>query len=230
MLLLKRKKPESSAPTKSEQAIEHRRKQGRGPLDRWDMFANVMATRNSLDPSHPSHLSLHQVTEATAQEVHRATNLPLPDVFAVRNESGHASTSGGYRERHGVMTRKPVVLTMKQQYGQKALDQITQNENTDGFRKVVRTVAHEMTHVQQRHSAQVMATTTSPQREMQAYGNEIANHPHLPALQGPELAKTVKKFKRERDEVKQSRSLSVGEKDLNRNVRMRVKIGKGVGM
>lgn len=228
-MLMKRKKA-AGPKTKIENAIDQRRKQGRGPLDHWDMFANVMATRNSLDPSHPNHLSLQQVTEATAKEVHQMTNLPLPDVFAVSNEDAHASTGGGYRvHSNGSVSNKPITLTMMQPYGQKALNQIKDNENTDAFRKVVRTISHEMTHVKQRKSLVTMASTDSPMREMEAYGNELVSHPNLPSLQGPEFNKTVAKFQREKNKITANRHLTVPENELDHQVSMRVRIGKGIG-
>lgn len=210
-----------------QEAVEHRREQGRGPLDEWDMFANVMATRSQLPANHPSHLNLQQVTEMTAQEVHRTANLPLPDAFAVRDESGHASTGGGWAERGGTMSYKPVTLTMKQGYGDKALSEITRNENTDGFRKLVRTVAHEMTHVGQRKDQAFMPTSTSPQREIAAYGGEITQHPSLPALQGKQLSSTVHKFEKYSSQL--GRPMTPEETRLQSSVQTQAKTGKGVG-
>ena len=135
-------------PTKMQKAIETRQQQGRGVLDDWDMFANVMATRSALPTDHPSHLNLQQVTEHTAQEVHKQTGLSMPDRFRVRDDTGHASTSGGYNTSG--RWSGDVRLTMKQNYGNKALSDITSNEDTTRFRKMVRTVSHEMTHVGQR--------------------------------------------------------------------------------
>jgi len=210
-----------------QEAVEHRREQGRGPLDEWDMFANVMATRNQLPSNHPSHLNLQQVTEMTSQEVHRTTNLPLPDTFAVRDESGHASTSGGWMERGGTMSYKPITMTMKQGYGDKALSEITRNENTDGFRKLVRTVAHEMTHVGQRRDQAFMTTSTSPQREIAAYGGEITQHPSLPALQGKQLSSTVRKFEKYSSQL--GRPMTPDETRLKSSVQTQAQSGKGIG-
>lgn len=214
--------------TKMQQAIKHRHSQGRGPLDEWDMFANVMATRNELPSDHPSHLSLQQVTEMTAQEVHRTTKLPMPDVFAVEDSSGHASTSGGWYKRGGVITNKPeVTLTMKKDYGETALSEIRRNENTDAFRKLVRTTAHEMTHVGQRRDQAVMSNTSSAQREMQAYGSEITQHPTLPALQGDQLSKAARKFNREVGKL--GRPPTPEETRLQTSVQSQARTGKGVG-
>jgi hypothetical protein len=215
------------APSKMESAVQHRKEQGRGPLDEWDMFANVMATRNQLPANHPSHLNLQQVTEMTGQEVHRTTNLPLPDAFAVRDESGHAATGGGWADRGGGMSYKPVTLTMKQGYGDKALSEITRNENTDAFRKLVRTTAHEMTHVGQRQDQTFMPTSTTPQREMQAYGGEITHHPSLPALQGKALSSTVGKFNKYASQL--GRPMTTEETRLHSSVQTQALTGKGVG-
>lgn len=213
--------------SKMQEAVEHRREQGRGPLDEWDMFANVMATRNQLPANHPSHLNLQQVTEMTGQEVHRTTNLPLPSSFSVEDSSGHASTSGGWYERGGVMTQKPTEFKMKKNYIEGALGEITRNENTDGFRKLVRTVAHEMTHVGQRGDQAFMTTTTSPQREMLAYGGEITRHPSLPALQGKQLSSTVRKFEKYSSQL--GRPMTPDETRLKSSVQTQAKTGKGVG-
>ncbi len=211
-----------------EKAIQHRKEQGRGPLDEWDMFSNVMATRNALPTNHPSHLSLQQVTEMTAHEVQRATNLPLPSSFAVEDSSGHASTSGGWGKRGGVMTQTPTVFKMKKNYIERALGEITREENTDRFRKLVRTTSHEMTHVGQRGISTIMEHSSSPQREMEAYGGEITQHPGLPALQGEELRKTVGKFNKQATSL--GRALSPMEQHLSDKVNTQAKTGKGVGM
>ncbi len=210
-----------------EAAVEHRKAQGRGPLDEWDMLANVMATRNELPADHPSHLSLQQVTEMTAQEVHRAAQLPMSDAFAVEDSSGHAATSGGWGKRGGVMTQKPTLFKMKQNYLERALGDVTREENTDRFRKLVRTTAHEMTHVGQRGISQIMEKSTSPQREMEAYGSEVTQHPALPALQGEELRKTVGKFNKQAQSL--GRALSPMEQSLSNQVNAQAKTGKGVG-
>lgn len=223
--------PAVKPPTKTQLAVKQRAAQGRAPLDHWDMFANVMATRNALPKSHPSHLSLRAVTKATATEVHRATDgtLPMPDKVKVRDEAGHASTGGGYSARKD--RTKPITLTMKKNYGKRALEEITRDENTDSFRKLVRTVGHEMAHVAQRKSPAVMKATTSPQREMEAYGSEILSHPRLPALQGPQLQSTAKKFRKQAAEVTDPGGhLSAVEEDRRRLVAAQLDTGRGVGM
>lgn len=218
---------QQGAPDKMQAAVQHRKEQGRGPLDEWDMFANVMATRAALPDNHPSHLSLEQVTEMTAQEVHRATNLPLPNAFAVEDSSGHAATSGGWAKRKGVMTQKPTQFTMKKNYLESALGDINRAENTDRFRKLVRTTAHELTHVGQRAMSAIMEHSTSQQREMEAYSSEILQHPALPALQGDQLRKTVSKFDKQAQAL--GRPLSPMEQGLSDQVHKQAQTGKGVG-
>ena len=236
MLQLRRKATIDKAngpPSKMQQAIETRRQQGRGALDDWDMFANVMATRASLPVTHPSHLNLQQVTERTAHEVHKQTGLPLPDQFQVSDSSGHASTGGGYNTRG--QWSGDVTLTMKQDYGNKALSDITSKEDTTRFRKMVRTVSHEMTHVGQRRDATFMQThKTGPERELATYSSEIIAHPSLPALTGSQLVSTGKKFNRKLGEVEstrigQGRGITQDEVRLATQVRQTVATGKGVG-
>jgi hypothetical protein len=214
-----------------ELAVAQRRRQGRGPLDHWDMFANVMATRNAMPSANPHHLSLTQVTARTAREVNRATGLRMPDVVEVQPMEHHAETGGGWYERGGRMSYKPqTTLAMGRDYASRALARIQTHEDTDYFRKFVRTVSHEMTHGAQRQDQGYMSGSTTANREMQAYGSEVLAHPRLPALHDPELSLTRRKFDTEFRSARSAGRVTVEETRQRAAIGAQAATGKGVGM
>lgn len=197
----------------------------------WNRVATRLAGRNALDIKDPKYLSHEKVTWKLIKKVNRVTGLSMPDKANVKVEdiNAHASVGGGWDNRKGTMTEKPVRFTMGQRYLENALDSVRQGTpDFAPFKKLVRTVSHEMTHVGQRSDPNVMSTTTSAQREMQAYGSEITQHPLLPALTGNQLTSTRNKFTNKA--LERGAGITEDERRLAHRVMMQDESGRGVGL